>query len=309
MPSFGEAGSGRSSVTHRLLAVEPEVELHITAVEGDAKGPTLAVIAGVHGDEVECIAALEDWLADVRLDAGRLVAIPVAHPAALAAGTRLGPDGVDLNRVAPGDADSPEATRRLAAALTAFLVDEADTLITLHSWSRTGETVPYVEYPRSGAADIIARAQALAHALGLDWAEPWEWPAGLVPAAVARAGVPSVEVEVGGLGRTTSSGSHVARRALDAALGHLGLVDDAKPVKRAATVDRALIEADVPGRVRQLVPLGASVRAGQKVAEIRADDGSVAASLEAPAEGILAVHVGYGVVAAGDPVAVVFIER
>lgn len=294
--------------TRRTLTVEPGVELSIVEVRGPAAGPTLGVVAGVHGDEVECIAALEDWLDDLRLDAGRVLAVPVAHPAALAAGTRLGPDGVDLNRVAPGDAGADEPTLRLASALTQLLAGAADVVVTLHSWSRSGETVPYVEFPARPTAAVGGRARELAHALGLPWAEPWEWPEGLVPAALCRAGVPAVEVEVGGLGRTTPEGHAVARSALDAAVVHMGLrgADAQAATAATTTVDRSWIEATAGGRVRHLVALGEAIRQQQPVAEIRGADGSVVATLRSETAGIVAVHVTYGVVSAGDPVAVVF---
>ena len=294
--------------TRRALVVEPGVELFITEVRGPQDGPTLAIVAGVHGDEVECIALLEDWLAEVRLDAGRIVALPVAHPAALSAGTRRGPDGVDLNRVAPGDPSAAEPTVRLAHALTEALAG-ADALITLHSWSRSGETVPYVEYPAAGSPDLVHRATELAHHLDLPWAEPWDWPEGLLPAALCRAGVPAVEIEIGGLGRTTPEGHETGRRALDAALAHLGLLAGPPSTARAATVDRSWVIARAAGRVRQLAPLGEPVEPGQVVAQIRAADGTVVEQLAAETAGTMAVHVTYGVVDAGEPVAVIFTPR
>lgn len=308
MPPCGNTEQDGSRCASRPLAVEPGVELSVAEVRGPAAGPTLGVVAGVHGDEVEGIAALEDWLGELRLDAGRVLAIPVAHPAALAAGTRLGPDGVDLNRVAPGDPEALEPTVRLADALTRFLVQEADIVVTLHSWSRSGETVPYVEYPIGEDPEITGRARDLAHALGLPWAEPWAWPAGLVPAALCRAGVPAVEIEVGGLGRTTPGGHAVARAALDAALGHLGLRTDGGCMPPAATVERRWVAATASGRVRQVVALGQEVRRHETVAEIRGDDGSTLAVLRADAAGVMAVHLTYGVVSVGEPVAVVFIR-
>ena len=305
----GNTAANAVSPTRRTFVVEPGVDLFVTEVVGPRAGPTLAIVAGVHGDEVECIALLEDWVADIRLDAGRVLALPVAHPAALRAGTRLGPDGVDLNRVAPGDPSAAQPTVRLAHALTEALSGECDVLVTLHSWSRSGETVPYVEYPATGDPAVLHRATELAHHLGLEWAEPWAWPEGLLPAALCRSGVPSVEIEIGGLGRTTPEGHAAGRRALDAALSHLGLVTGPAPAGRAATVDRSWVRAGAAGRVRQLLALGDPVERGQVVAQVRAADGRVVEQLAAEAAGTVAVHVTYGAVEAGEPVAVIFTPR
>jgi predicted deacylase len=58
------------------VSLAPGVELSVRELDGVSDGPMLAMVAGVHGDEVEGITALEDWLAGLRLDAGRVLAIP-----------------------------------------------------------------------------------------------------------------------------------------------------------------------------------------------------------------------------------------
>jgi uncharacterized protein len=296
------AGGPRREPT---IAVAGGPEVLAIEVRGGRPGHTLAVVAGVHGDEVECIAALEDWVADVHLDAGTVLAIPVANPAALAIGTRLGPDGVDLNRVAPGDAAAVGDSLRLAAALHGAL-RTADAVVTLHSWSRSGETVPYVEFPAAPASMVATAARELALALGLPWAEPWVWPRGLLPAALVRDGVPAVEVEIGGLGRTTVDGHAIGLQVLDRAVRHLGLRGGGAPPGSTEVVERHWLTAPVDGRVRHSVPLGRRLAAGDPVVAIRNDRGRVAATLEAPTDGVMAIHVTYGHVKAGDPVAVVF---
>src|SRR3954471_10885673 len=88
----------------------------IEIVRAGAGDPELWVVAGVHGDEVEGMACAEEALQAVRPARGTLVCVPVAHPAALAAGTRRGPDGVDLNRTSPGRPDGG-STERVAHEL------------------------------------------------------------------------------------------------------------------------------------------------------------------------------------------------
>src|SRR5437879_6044671 len=86
--------------------------------------------------------------------AGTLVVIPVANPAALAAWRRRVPiDGADLNRIFPGQADG-SFSERLAAGVFG-LVQGADFLFSLHSWSAEGDVAPYLEFP--GGDDAVAR--------------------------------------------------------------------------------------------------------------------------------------------------------
>jgi predicted deacylase len=281
-------------------------DLPVVEVRGPEPGPTLGVIAGVHGDEVECIDALGLWLNDITPDRGRVLAVPVCHPAALAAGTRVGPDGVDLNRVFPGDPDGGQ-TERLARVVVDVILPELDLLLTLHSWSRSGETVTYVEYPLpgTGEAAVVARSRELAHAVGAAYAEGWDWPRGLLPAAAVRAGVPSAELEVGGLGRATARGRGEAIRALDGAARFAGVVAGT-PWSGAADVHRHWLTATTTGRAAQRCERGATVAQGDLVAEVHDLHGRCLQQLTATEDGVVAIHVTHGRVEPGDPIAVVF---
>lgn len=263
--------------------------------------PQLWIVAGVHGDEVEGIACVEDALAFLRPLRGTLVGVPVAHPAALAAGTRLGPDGLDLNRTYPG---RPEGgpTERVAHALWRELSRSADALLTLHSWSRTGCTVPYVEY-----AEDDERSRELALSLGLPFAEPWRWPDGLLPKVATTAGVPAVEVELGGLGRQTPENLELGLRAIEGAAGWLGMLS-APTATPARAVRRRTLRAGVRGRVRQVRRLGEAVEPGDAVCQVRGRDGTLLETLATPVGGWVAVHASYGEIDAGAEAAIVFEE-
>ena len=263
--------------------------------------PELWIVAGVHGDEVEGIACVEDALALVRPSHGTLVGVPVAHPAALAAGTRLGPDGVDLNRTYPGRPGGGP-TERVAHALWHELSAGADALLTLHSWSRGGCTVPYVEYARGDD-----RGRELAVSLGLPFAEPWDWPQGLLPKVAAAAGIAAVELELGGLGRHTSENLELGVQAIRAAAGRLRL-GPAADVQRTRTVRRHSLTAGTSGRVRQLRQLGEGLAAGDAVCQVRNRRGGVTETLTTPVAGWIAVHASYGDVEPGAEAAIVFEE-
>ncbi len=188
------------------LPVEDDLDVPVTLLRGHAERPVGAVAAGVHGDEVEGMAALGDVVQslDPTALAGSLVVVHATNPAGMRAGTRLHPpDDGDLNRAFAANAAT--ATERLAAVLSRRLLKGLDALLTLHSWSRTGEAVAYAEYPM-GLSDVEIASRALARALGTKYVEAYDWPPGMLPAEGVRRGVPSVEVEVGGLGRDTPEG-------------------------------------------------------------------------------------------------------
>jgi hypothetical protein len=119
----------RSSGVHFL---EPTLPLFIfTAPQ---PGPTALIQAGIHGDEVAGVHALQELLeADLRPTHGRLLICPIMNPRAYRARQRAAPDGLDLNRCFPGDASSPDWERRLARKFMDLVEDERpDLMATLH---------------------------------------------------------------------------------------------------------------------------------------------------------------------------------
>jgi len=106
----------------------------VVVQEAAQPGPTALVQAGIHGDEIAGVHALEEMLeAGLAPKAGRLLVVPVMNPPAYRARTRAAPEGLDLNRSFPGD---PLATRdepRLAARFMALIEAERPALVaTLH---------------------------------------------------------------------------------------------------------------------------------------------------------------------------------
>ena len=263
-------------------------------------GPELWVVAGVHGNENEGIACVDDVLDELEPTRGTLVGVPVAHPAALRAGTRRGVDDVDLNRVYPGRADGG-VTERVAQALWRELDGQASALVTLHSWHAEGAATPYVEH---AAGDEDGRA--LAHALGVPFVEAWDWPPGLLPAAATRAGVVSAELELGGLGAQTPQMLAVGVAAVAGAMRHLGMLAGEPPQRggqrraaaRARGRSRRARAAAAPARFCRLA--GNARRSGARAPRRRARDTGQ------PVDGWLAIHNTYGFVQAGEDVVIVF---
>jgi predicted deacylase len=179
---------------------------------------------------------------------------------------------------------------------------QPDALVTLHSWSRSGAAHPHVEHAR-----VDARGRDLAHALGLPFVLPFDWPDGLLPKVAVEHGIPSAELELGGLGAQTPENLGRGLHAIMAAAAWLGM-DAGSPADagRPETVERVAVTAPASGRVRHRRALGATVRRGDLLAEIRSDDGTVAEQVPSPADGWVGVHVTYGHVEPGEDLAMVF---
>jgi hypothetical protein len=141
----------------------PNVHLHV--FEAEVAGPTVLVQAGIHGDEIAGVHALEELLEEgLRPARGRLLIIPVMNPPAYRARERAAPGGLDLNRCFPGREDGARE-ERLARVLMSLVLDEKPAVMaTLHeSWKRHhpdfpvsfGQTVTYGVEPRPPIVDRL----------------------------------------------------------------------------------------------------------------------------------------------------------
>lgn len=110
----------------------PTLPLYVFAAE--APGPTAIIQAGIHGDEIAGVHAVQELLEeDFRPHRGRLIFVPVMNPPAYRARTRCAPEGLDLNRCFPGNANADAYELRLARKFMDLVEDEKPALVaTLH---------------------------------------------------------------------------------------------------------------------------------------------------------------------------------
>lgn len=151
-----------------LHELAPNVRMHV--LEGPEPGPTALIEAGIHGDEIAGVHALEELLEDgLQPVRGRLLIVPVMNPAAYRAQKRACPPrgdwaGLDLNRQFPGDATAPEREKRLARIFMDLVLTERPALVcTLHESQKRyrpevvpsfGQTLVYGVQPMP---EVIAR--------------------------------------------------------------------------------------------------------------------------------------------------------
>jgi predicted deacylase len=136
------------------------VDIPLTLVNGAHPGPRVLITAGVHGGEftgIDAATRLASLLEPAQVH-GQVIICPVANPPAVYQG-RLGIsplDGVNINRVFPGDPDGGP-TERLAAWLFAHLVDGADAYADLHAGGIDEVLRDFVGYRLTGDAQLDAK--------------------------------------------------------------------------------------------------------------------------------------------------------
>lgn len=147
----------------------PEVRVPVATVEGANDGPTLLIVAGVHGSEyvgLEAVKRLHHSLDPASLS-GRLITVPCfGLPAFYGFATHISPiDGANPGRVFPGDPNGTH-TERAADQVWTHLVSQADAVVDVHGGDLEEELTEYVQVNLTGDATVDEGSIALGKAFG-----------------------------------------------------------------------------------------------------------------------------------------------
>jgi len=135
-------------------------------------GPTVLVMGGVHGDEINGIQIVRRLLEDQAFDeliAGSVIAIPLLNVFGFINYSRDVPDGKDVNRSFPGVSTGSLASRT-ASVLTKKVLPSVDYAIDLHTGGASRYNYPQIRYSKKDT-----RAKKLAKAFGAPYVieKPW----------------------------------------------------------------------------------------------------------------------------------------
>ncbi len=173
------------------MASGHRVVLPVHRMTGSQPGPTLGMVALIHGDEPLPNAVLRRLLSE--LDPGRLkgtlLVMPVANPYAYEALSRFTPhDGINLNRYFPGAADG-YVTEQIAFAIVNQFLPQVEYLVDFHS----GGIFPTVDYVYLSK---LRPEMSFAFGSRLLYAGPGY--RGTLSGTAEEKGVPTLVVEIGG---------------------------------------------------------------------------------------------------------------
>lgn len=148
------------------LPYRERLEIRRTVFDGEAGGPKVAVVAGVHGDELEglylChrLAASLEALARERPGAlrGRVELLPALNPLGIDTIQRSVPVfDTDLNRVFPGHREGMPPQRMAEAVMRAL--EGAALVIDVHASNIFLREIPQVRINRDFAGDLVPLAE------------------------------------------------------------------------------------------------------------------------------------------------------
>jgi predicted deacylase len=305
-PIVAEPSSRETAVVPVDLGGGHAVEVPLLLINGAQPGPRVGVTAGIHGAEYVSIAALRRVVlglnpASVR---GSIVAVLTANPAAFARRSiYVDPiDGVNLNRVFPGNADGGP-TARLARWITDTVIAGSDVFVDMHSGDMNEALVSFTGMEDIGDPVVDQRTRALAEAYGLQYMVIGPSP-GMTTGAAAALGISAVLGEVGGQGRWPEADVDLHAAGFQRLLKAAGVIDDAPKQPGFETTvlgNEAWARAAATGYWHPAVEVGASVRAGDSVGEVQDAFGVVLERPVAPIDGIVIFLVTSLAMNAGDP--------
>lgn len=238
-----------------------DVELVVHVIRGAKDGPKLALFGGIHGDEPLGTEAVRRVLKQIDPDqiTGTIVGVPVANPYAFEAGKRVTPsDGLNLNRIMPGDSEG-SLTEQLAAQLAAILDDGCTHFIDYHS----GGNLACVDY-----SYVHEAGAEMSRAYGCQILYDHESYVGSATDYALNRGVRAMVSELGGGLHNTDyyldravTGTFNVLRVIGMCAGEVKAPREDQVVVTTLTVVRprigGLLQAEVgPDRIGEILPAG-----------------------------------------------------
>ena len=277
----------------RTWQATPDAAIEVFCCRGRSSGPLALITAGVHGDEYEgpvAVFSLAQLLTSDRVTSdrvrGTIIAVPVANPAAFAAGTRINPeDGRNLARTFPGNPQGGPS-EQLAAAIFGELAAPADYVIDLHSGG-----VEYVFLPVAGFYGEPANGNPsfqAARTFGLP--ALWQLPetGGVLSCEAWRRGKIAIGTEYLGAGQLSADGVRDYRNGIAACLAEWGmLTSDPQPPKTPDVFTGDWQLASASGIFTASCRIGDPVTKGTALAVIAGTRGQVLQKFVSTCDGVI----------------------
>lgn len=263
-------------------------------------GPTVFVVAGIHGDEMNGIGIIHRLMYEEPLEliAGTLLLIPVVNVFGFEASSRYLPDRRDLNRSFPGSATGSMASR-VAHIVMKEIVSKCDYGIDLHTASIQRTNFPNVRGDLANAG-----VRRLANAFGCELIVNGKGPVGSLRRAACRIGCPTVLLEAGEPWKIEPSILKVGVRGIRNVLIDLGMMagEPLPPIYQARVAKTIWVRAQVGGILNFHVIPGDFVSKGDRIATNYSIMGEQQNILVSPIDGIVLGMATIPAVKPGEPV-------
>lgn len=270
-----------------------ETHLPITIINGDKKGKTMLITAGIHGCEYVGIQAAIELAKEIESKdiVGRVIII---HPVNVPSFRSITPalvleDGKNINRMFPGNIEGT-ISERIAHVITHEFQDKSDFYLDLHGGDQNEMLTPFAFYPGVADEDIIIEAKKIANALNIKYIVKSKATTGAYNSAAIR-GIPSLLIERGGRGLWETEEVCDYKNDVLSALYELGFVSE--PVYNNTkenpkdVINMNYLESNDEGCWYPEIKAGDMVTTGQKLGEIKDLFGEVIETFYSKVDGVV----------------------
>jgi predicted deacylase len=280
------------------LPTNTEIDLIAHVFRGKEDGPTLLVIGGVHGDEVngiEIVKRAETSGMFKNLKVGAVIAIPLLNVFGFINYSREFPGGKDVNRSFPGTKNGSLASR-VAYTLRKQILPHVDFAIDFH----TGGGKIY-NYPQARAFRDDPASIQLAEEFGM----PHLITGGLIKKSLRKTAhdmnIPMVVFEGGESQRIDEFSINEGLRGLHRVMVERGMIAGKNPkVKRILITDNTWVRATRSGMFACEKVSGDRVEVGEVLGTITGPYGNFSAKVIAKKAGVIYGHNNQPVINKGD---------
>jgi len=218
---LGETGIVKMSVGRLPSHTDISIEAHVYRSLKD--GPTVLIMAGVHGDEINGIEIVRNLVYNQKfnsLDNGTIIIIPLLNVFGFINFDRYVPDGKDVNRSFPGTLNGSLASR-IARTVTKYILPNVDYIFDFHTGGDSRYNYPQIRYTTSDT-----KAGELAKIFN----PPVIVQSGIIPKSLRKTSkelnIPTLIYEGGESVRLDGFAIRVGLTGIRNCLDHLGILKD-----------------------------------------------------------------------------------
>lgn len=280
------------------LPSDTQIHLNVHVYRSTEPGPTVLLMGGVHGDEINGVEIVRRAIAYGKLKGlkrGTVIAIPVLNIYGFNNFSRDVPDGKDVNRSFPGSSSGSLASR-VASLFSKNILPLIDFGIDFHTGGQNNFNYPQIRFTRGDE-----RSKELADAFGA----PFTISTKTIPKSLRKvsidAGKPIIVYEGGENlrfdGFSIERGLTGISRVLDA---HDMLDFEAPKTESVFVEKRSWLRARRPGMFRWRKQSGQKVRKGEPLGVINDPFGQDEYHVKSTRDGYIIGHNNAPVVGQGD---------
>lgn len=275
------------------------INLDAHVFSGVNAGPTVLMLGGVHGDEINGIEIIRNCLFRDRfedLQFGTVIAIPIVNVHGFIHFSRDVPDGKDVNRSFPGSSVGSMASR-IAKAITTNILPHVDYIIDLHTGGGNRYNYPQIRYTTSDT-----KAFELAKVFGAPYIVKKPVIAASLRKIAREMSIPIIVFEGGEAQRYDGLTIDVGVNGIMRVLQHLGMkeFETQEPSKMYHFSKTTWVRASMAGLFMWSKKSGEMVQANEVIGDINDPQGSLSVSVVANMNGFILGHNNSTVVNEGD---------